>query len=216
MINVEVIRKKLILYEIIINNLAITIQIKLIKLKLIIKYLRNILKKESKRFKIKRFTIINLIERNKNKIEKRLKTLKKVKLNKIKRINLVEKSNKNKNKIKKTNKNEIEKLNKSKSKIKKTNKNKIEKTKSRKIKKFKIIILSKIFLRITKFHKCLYILYVFNFTTLMQTNVFKKIKKSYKIFLIKIIINKMKNDLYERNYVKLNFETYITIRKDLR
>ena len=187
-------------------------------MRLIIKYFRNILKKRLKKFKIKKFTIINLIKKNKNKIEKKLKTLKEIKLNKIKEINLIEKLNKDKNKIKKTNKNKIEKFdkNKNKDKIKKINKNEIEKTKLKKVKKFKIIILLKIFFRIIEFYKCLYILYVFDFTTLMQTNVFKKIKKLYKIFLIKEIINKMKNDLYEKNYVKLNFEIYIIIYKNIK
>ena len=137
------------------------------KLKLKIKYFQNILKKKLKRFKIKKFTIINLIKKNKNEIEKELKALKKTKLNKIKEIDLIEKSNKNKNKIKKMNKNEIEKSNKNKNKIKKMNKNEIKKTELRKIKKFKIIILLKIFFRIIEFYECLYTLYVFDFITLM-------------------------------------------------
>ena len=50
----------------------------------------------------------------------------------------------------------------------------------------------------------------------MQINVFKKVKKSYKIFLIREIINKIKNDLYKKNYVKLNFEAYAIIRKNIK
>ena len=193
-------RRELILYEIIINNFLITTQIKLIKLKLMIKYLRNILKKRSKRFKIKKLTIINLIEGNKNKIEKGLKALKKTESNKIKEINLIEEFDKNKGK----------------SKIKKMNKNEIEETKSRKVKKFKVIILSKVFFRIIEFYKCLCALYALDFTTLMQINVFEKIKKLYKIFLTREIINRMKNDLYEKNYVKLNFETHVVIYKNIK
>ena len=211
-------RRELILYKIIINNFSTTTQIKLMKLRLMIRYLQDILKKKSKRFKIKKFTIINLIKKNKNKIEKRLKTLKKTKSSKIKEINLIEKSNKNKNKVKETNKNEIEKFdkNKNKSKIKKTNKNEIEKTKSKKVKKLKIIILSKVFLRIIEFYEYLCALCAFDFTTLMQINVFEEIKKSYKVSLIKEVINKMKNDLYKKNYDKLNFETYIITRKNIK
>ena len=50
----------------------------------------------------------------------------------------------------------------------------------------------------------------------MQINVFEKIKKLYKIFLIKKIINKIKNNLYKKNYVKLNFEIYIIIYKNIK
>ena len=167
LINVEIMRKELISYKIIINNLSITIQIKLMKLKLMIKYFRDILRKGSKRFKIKKFTIINLIEENKSEIEKGLKTLKKIKLNKIKEIDLIEKLNKNKNKIKKINKNEVEKSNKNKNKIKETNKNEVEETKLKKVKKFKIIILSKVFFRIIEFYECLCALCAFDFTTLI-------------------------------------------------
>ena len=186
------------------------------KLRLIIRYFRDILKKKSKKFKIKRFTIINLIKKNKNKIKKRLKALKKTKLNKTKKIDFDEKSDKNKGKVKKANKNEVEKLNKDKDKVKKANKNEIEETKSKKVKEFKIIILSKIFFRTIEFYKCLYALYAFDFTTLMQTNVFKEVKKLYKVFLIREIINKMRNNLYEKNYDKLNFETHIITRKNMR